>query len=153
MDIPNAKIISQSVDVDRDVTTVYNQWTQFEEFPTFMKDVESVEQLTDTRLRWTADLGLVSRTWEASIDEQIPDQIIMWRADGEVAHAGKVRFAPLGADRTRVDLQMAYAPESVTEKIGAWTGLAEARIKGDLHRFKDFIESRPTATGAHRDAH
>lgn len=144
---------SETITVDRPIRTVYNQWTQFEEFPQFMEGVERVIQLDDTHLRWTTEIGLVEREFDAVIDEQIPDQIIGWRADGEVAHAGKVTFQPVAPDKTEVEVTMAWEPDSFVEKVADWTGATERRVKGDLKRFKEFIESRPVETGAHRQAH
>ncbi len=143
----------ETIIVDRPLRTVYNQWTQFEEFPEFMEGVERVEQRDDTHLHWVTQIGLVSREFDAVIDEQIPDRIISWRAEGEVDHAGKVTFEATDADHTEVTVNMAYEPDSIAEKVADWTGLAERRVKGDLERFKSFIESRPLATGGHREQH
>ena len=147
------KQFTETITVDRPVRTVYNQWTQFEEFPEFMEGVEQVEQLDDTHLRWTTSIGLVERQFEAVIDEQIPDQIIGWRAEGDVTHAGKVTFKAVDADRTEVAVNMAWEPESFAEKVADFTGLTKRRVQGDLKRFKEFIESRPAETGAHREVH
>jgi uncharacterized membrane protein len=143
----------ETIVVDRPVRVVYDQWTQFEEFPSFMEGVERVEQIDDTHLHWVTEIGFVEREFDAVIDEQIPDEIIGWRAEGEVAHAGKVTFRPEGPDRTEVTVNMAYEPESFAEKVADWAGIAQRRVKGDLSRFKSFIESRPAPTGAHREAH
>ncbi len=140
--------------VDRPLRTVYNQWTQFEEFPQFMEGVERVEQIDDTHLHWVTEIGLVTREFDAVIEEQLPDRIISWRAEGgEIEHAGKVTFEAKDADHTEVTVNMAYKPESFAEKVANWTGLAEHRVKGDLKRFKTFIEDRPLATGSHRENH
>ncbi|WP_370325469.1 SRPBCC family protein [Euzebya sp.] len=148
------KQFTETVTVDRPVRTVYNQWTQFEEFPEFMEGVERVEQLDDTHLRWTTEIGLVSKSFETEISEQIPDEIIMWRATGgDVAHAGKVTFAAAGPQQTEVTVNMAWQPESFAEKVADWTNVTERRVKGDLERFKAFIESRDAETGAHRETH
>ena len=72
--------ILESIDVDVPVRTAYDQWTQFEEFPRFMEGVETVEQLTDTTIRWTAEIAGVKKTWVAKITEQTPDQRIAWTA-------------------------------------------------------------------------
>jgi uncharacterized membrane protein len=144
---------SETITVDRPVRVVYDQWTQFEEFPEFMEGVERVIQLDDTHLHWVTEIGLVEREFDAEIQEQIPDEIIMWRATGEMTHAGKVTFKPAGPDRTEVTVSMAYEPESFVEKVADWTGAVERRVRGDLGRFKTFIESRPGPTGAHRETH
>ena len=144
---------TESVTVDKPVRTVYDQWTQFEEFPRFMEGVEKVEQLDDTHLRWPTEIGLVTREFDAVIDEQIPDRIISWRAQGEVEHAGKVTFEAVDPTTTKVEVTMAWSPESFAEKVADWTNAAERRVRGDLERFESFIEDRVGATGAHREAH
>lgn len=142
--------VTHSVDVDVDVRTVYNQWTQFEEFPRFMEGVEKVEQLDDRNLRWHVDIAGVDREFEAEITEQAPDQRVAWRSRSGVEHGGVVTFHALNDAQTRVTLQMDLEPEGVVEQIGDKMGLVSARVKGDLERFKDFIEGRGTANGGWR---
>lgn len=142
--------VTHSVDVDTDVRTAYNQWTQFEEFPRFMEGVEEVEQLDDTHLRWKVDIAGVDREFDTEITEQKPDQRIAWRARSGVDQGGVVTFHPLNDAQTRVTLQMSFEPESATEKIGDMMGAVSARAKGDLERFKEFIEARGSETGAWR---
>jgi uncharacterized membrane protein len=142
--------ITQSVDVAVDVSTAYNQWTQFEEFPRFMEGVESVEQIDDRRLRWKVDIAGVHREFEAEITEQTPDQRIAWRSRTGVDQGGVVTFHPLDDDHTRVTLQMELEPEGVAEQVGDKMGVVSARTKGDLNRFKEFVEERGAETGAWR---
>jgi uncharacterized membrane protein len=136
--------------VDRPLSMVYNQWTQFEDFPHFMEGVEKVVQKDDTHLRWVTEIGLAEREFDAEITEQLADERISWRALGETKHAGEVRFEPVGDNQTRVKLSMSYAPEGFLEKVGNALNLQEKRAEGDLERFKEFIESRDYETGAWR---
>ncbi len=142
--------IEQSIDVNVPVRTAYNQWTQFEEFPQFMEGVESVTQLDDKRLHWAAEIAGQKREFDATITEQTPDDRIAWRAEGEVNQAGVVTFHRLGEDQTRIMLQLEFQPEGAAEKIGDALGIVERRAKGDLERFKGFIESKGNETGAWR---
>ena len=142
--------VTQTIDVDRDVRTVYNQWTQFEEFPRFMEGVERVHQIDDRHLRWEVDIAGIDREFEAEITEQSPDQRIAWRSRTGVDQGGVVAFHPLNDDQTRVTLQLTFEPEGLVEQAGDKLGLVEARAKGDLKRFKEFIESRGSETGAWR---
>jgi uncharacterized membrane protein len=141
---------TKDIVVDRPLSMVYNQWTQFEDFPHFMQGVEKVVQKDDTHLKWVTDIGMVEREFDAEITEQLTDERISWRARGETKHAGEVRFEPVGESQTRVKLSMSYAPESFIEKAGDALGLVSKRIEGDLGRFKEFIESRDYETGAWR---
>ena len=142
--------IEQSIDVNVPVRTAYNQWTQFEEFPQFMEGVESVKQLDDTKLHWSTEIAGQKREFEAAITEQTPDQRIAWKADGEATQAGVVTFHRIDDNQTRVMLQMDFEPDGALEKIGDLLGIVERRTKGDLERFKAFIEARGTETGAWR---
>ena len=103
--------IEKSVEVKAPVNAVYNQWTQFEEFPSFMKHVEEVRQIDDAHLHWRANVCRQGQEWDAEIVEQIPDRRVAWRStSGDAPNAGEVRFEPVGADRTRVHLAMEYEP-------------------------------------------
>jgi uncharacterized membrane protein len=143
-------MVEQSIEVDVPVTTAYNQWTQFEDFPQFMEGVESVSQTDDTHLHWAAEIAGNREEWEAEITEQRPDERVAWRAIAGRGNSGVVTFQPLGEARTRVDVQMEYEVEGLTEKLGSAVGADDRRVKGDLERFKQFIENRGTETGAWR---
>ncbi len=142
--------VEKSIEVGKPVRTVYNQWTQFESFPEFMKGVERVEQKDDKRLHWVAEIGLADREWDAEIVEQTPDQVIAWKATGETTNDGRVTFEQLAADRTRVNLVFEYEPENLIEKAGDKLKVVDKRIEGDLERFKTFIEERGVEEGAWR---
>jgi uncharacterized membrane protein len=142
--------VEDSIDVNVPVSTAYNQWTQFEQFPQFMDGVKQVRQLDDRTLEWTAHIGGNEETWTAEIDEQEPDQRIAWHAIDGATNAGVVTFHRISDDTTRVMLQLEFEPEGVIENVGDALGVPERRIKGDLERFKEFIESRGSETGAWR---
>jgi uncharacterized membrane protein len=140
----------QSIDVDLPVSTVYNQWTQFEDFPQFMEGVESVTQLDDKRLHWVAEIAGTREEWDAEIVDQQPDQRIAWRAITGTTNDGIVTFQQLGPASTRVTLDLDVEPEGLKEKIGEKLGFVSKQVEGDLKRFKSFVESRGTETGAWR---
>ena len=142
--------VEQSIDVDVPVSTAYNQWTQFESFPQFMKGVDSVTQLTDTLTHWKTSIGGVEREFDAEISEQHPDERVAWHSIDGKTHAGVVTFHRLSDTTTRIMVQIDWETESLAEKIGAAVGVDDAQVKGDLKRFKEFIESRGTETGAWR---
>jgi uncharacterized membrane protein len=142
--------IEQSVDVGVPVRTAYNQWTQFEDFPLFMEGVQEVKQITDTRLRWRAEIAGQEREWEAEIDEQRPDERVAWHALEGAKNAGAVTFHRIDDGRTRIMLQLEFEPDSALEKTGDALGFVKRRAEGDLERFKQFIESRGRETGAWR---
>ena len=142
--------VSESIDVNVPVTTAYNQWTQFEEFPQFMDGVESVKQLDDTRLHWVAEVGGKKHEWKAEITEQKPDERVAWKAVEGHGNAGVVTFHRLGDNESRVTVQIDHEPEGMMESLGSALGADSRRVKGDLERFKELIESRGAESGAWR---
>jgi len=142
--------IEKSIEVEAPLTTVYNQWTQFESFPQFMEGVKEVQQLDEKRLHWRAEIAGKEMEWDAEITQQIPDQRIGWRSVGGAVNAGSLDFRPLSVHRTEITLRLEYDPQGVTENVGDAVGLVSARISGDLKRFKEFIEKRGVETGAWR---
>jgi uncharacterized membrane protein len=142
--------IEESTEIDVPVSVAYNQWTQFEEFPRFMEGVEKVEQLDDRRLHRVADVAGKRDEWDAEISEQRPDERVAWHSTSGTPNAGAVTFHRLGDNRTKVMVQIDYEPEGAVEKMGDALGMVERRTKGALERFKEFIESRGSETGAWR---
>ena len=142
--------ILEAVDVQVPVRTAYDQWTQFETFPQFMEGVKSVRQLDDKTLEWVASVAGMEKTWEAKITEQEPDQRIAWTATEGAHNAGVVTFHRLAEGESRVTLQLDVDPEGPVENVGDALGFVQRRVKGDMERFKEFIEKRGSETGAWR---
>jgi len=142
--------VDKSIEVNCPVSTVYNQWTQFEEFPRFMAGVKEVRQLDDTHVHWHAEVWGKDVEWDSEIIEQVPDQRIAWRSTSGAPNEGSVRFEPRGADRTVVHLSMAYEPQGAVEKAGDALGIFTARVQNTVEDFKEFIENRGAETGAWR---
>jgi uncharacterized membrane protein len=142
--------VQESIELNVPLSTAYNQWTQFEEFPKFMDSVQEVRQVDDTHLHWKAVVAGKPKEWDSEITEQIPDRRIAWRSTGGVQNAGAVTFQRVGVNRTRVNLEMDYDPETVTEKIGDAVGAVKLTAKGNLKRFKELVEARGAETGAWR---
>src|SRR5687768_6805482 len=142
--------VEKCIEVDAPLSMVYNQWTQFEEFPQFMHGVEEVKQLDDKRLRWRAEIAGKVVEWDAEIFEQIPDRRVAWRSTTGPLNSGMVNFESIGPNRTKIWLKMNYRPEGAMEKIGSALGVVSQRVEGDLERFKEFIEDRGAETGAWR---
>ena len=142
--------IIEAVDVDVPVRTAYDQWTQFESFPEFMDGIKQVRQLDDRTLEWVADVAGTEKRWKATITEQEPDQRIAWTSTEGARNAGVVTFHRLGDGRSRVTLQLDVEPDGPIETVGDALGVVRNRVKDDMKRFKAFIESRGTETGAWR---
>jgi len=142
--------IEKSIEVNVPVRTAYNQWTQFEEFPRFMEGVKEVNQLDDTHLHWKAAIAGQEKEWDAEITEQTPDQRIAWTSRGGAINGGVVTFHRLSDARSKVMLQLEYAPQGIAENVGDALGVVSLRVQGDLERFKVFIETLGRETGAWR---
>jgi uncharacterized membrane protein len=142
--------VDAEIEVGVPVSTAYNQWTQFEEFPQFMEGVDEVKQLDDTLLHWAATISGRHAEWDAKIIEQQPDRRITWESVDGKRTRGTVTFAEAGPDRSRVRLHMSYRPDGTAERVGSAIGLDSRRINSDLARFRDLVEGRQAATGAWR---
>ena len=141
--------VEKTIEVEKPVDQVYAQWTQFEEFPKFMENVEHVRQLDDKHLEWKAKVAGTARQWKAEIVEQQPNRVISWRSITGDRNDGKVEFRPVNG-HTKVMLMLDYDPPAgaageVGDKLIQAT---PGQVENDLKRFKDFIEKRPTPTGA-----
>jgi uncharacterized membrane protein len=142
--------ITQSIDVEVPVSTAYNQWTQFESFPQFMEGVEEIRQIDDTHNHWVVKVGGQTREFDATVTEQHPDERVAWKADSGPHQAGVATFHKLSDTSSRVTVQMDIDPDGFLETLGEKFGVIEGRVKGDLRRFKTFIEERGAETGAWR---
>ncbi|MEE1753180.1 SRPBCC family protein [Streptomyces sp. SP18CS02] len=143
--------VEESIEVTVPVRTAYNQWTQFETFPAFMEGVERIEQRTDTLTHWVTKVNGAEREFDARITEQIPDERVAWTTvAGEAEQAGVVTFHRIDDATTKVMLQMKFDPDGLAETVGDKLGFVKRQVSGDLKRFKTYIESRGTETGAWR---
>jgi hypothetical protein len=141
---------THSIEVNAPLRAVYNQWTQFEEFPRFMEGVDEVRQEGPKSLFWKTKMGGKDKQWETEITEQVPDKRIAWESVDGTPNRGEVTFESLDFERTRVTLTMEYEPEGFFAKAGDALGIPSGRVEGDLKRFRDFIEERGMETGGWR---
>jgi hypothetical protein len=141
---------THSIDVTAPLKAVYNQWTQFEDFPRFMEGVVEIRQQGPRTLFWRANVGGKDKHWEAEILEQVPDTRIVWESKDGTQNRGMIAFEALDPERTRVILTMEYEPEGFLERAGDALGIPSGQVEGDLKRFRDFIEKRKMETGSWR---
>ena len=142
--------VTKTFEINAPVRKVYNQWTQFEDFPRFMDGVKEVRQLDDTHLHWRASIAGKEKEWDSEIIEQVPDQRIAWRSTSGVPNAGTVRFEQLAQDRSRVHLTMEYEPKGFIENVGDAVGVVDRKLEKAVQDFKKLIEQRGQETGAWR---
>jgi uncharacterized membrane protein len=141
--------IVEEIDVGAPVSVCYNQWTRFTDFPTFMKKVENVEQESDEKLKWRAGILWSHRSWESTIIEQVPDERIVWRSDGDKGHVdGGVSFHELAPDLTRIVMVLEYHPKGFVERTGNLWRAQGRRARLEL---KHFARHVMTETVLHPD--
>jgi len=140
--------VEKSIEVQRPVDQVYAQWTQFEEFPEFMENVDEVRQLDDKHLEWKAKVAGIERRWKAEIVDQKPNKVIAWRSISGDQNDGKVEFQAIDG-RTMVKLVVDYEPPAgiVGEAGDTLMQATPKSVENDLKRFKEFIEMPGTPTG------
>jgi Polyketide cyclase / dehydrase and lipid transport/Protein of unknown function (DUF2934) len=141
---------THSIEVKAPLKSVYDQWTQFEEFPRFMRDVVEVRQHGPDALSWKVLMGGKEKQWEARIIEQIPDTSIVWESVDGTSNRGAVTFEPLGTDATRLTVVMEYEPEGFLEKAGDILGVPSGHVEESLKCFRELIERKSTVTGGWR---
>ena len=135
--------ITESIDVGVPIRVAYNQWTQFGEYPSFMKKVESVEAAEDNKLNWKAQVFWSHRSWEATIEKQVPDQCIVWRSKGQKGHVdGTVTFHELTPDLTRIILVLEYYPQGFFERIGNIWRAQGRRARLEFKHFRRHVMTR-----------
>ncbi|YCK32831.1 SRPBCC family protein [Actinomadura sp. ATCC 39365] len=138
----HAKItnIVESIDIGAPRRLVYDQWTQFQDFPTFMKKVETINQESDEELSWKAQVFWSHRTWKAHIIEQIPDQRIIWRSEGAKGYVdGAVTFHEVSPDLTRVLVVLEYHPQGLFERTGNLWRAQGRRVRLELKHFRRHV--------------
>ena len=132
--------VVETMDVGVPLRLAYNQWTQFEDFPSFMKKVESVEQESDEKLNWKAQVLWSHRTWESTILEQVPDKRIVWRSKGPKGWVdGAVTFHELEPELTRIALVLEYHPQGFFEKTGNLWRAPGRRARLEFKHFRRHV--------------
>ena len=134
--------IVEELDLPVPRAVAYQAWTQFEQFPSFMKKVENVEQQEDQTVEWKAQIFWSHRTWTAEIVDQVPNQRIVWRSKGEKGHVdGAVTFHELTPDLTRMLVNLEYYPQGFFERTGNLWRAQGRRARLELKFFRRYITS------------
>ncbi|HEY2077811.1 MAG TPA: SRPBCC family protein [Streptosporangiaceae bacterium] len=133
--------IVEQIDVGAPLDLTYDVWTQFQDFPKFMKKVETVSQEEEAKLNWKAQVFLSHRSWRSTITEQIPDNRIVWKSEGDKGHVdGTVTFHAIGhPEFTRVLVVLEYHPAGVVENIGNLWRAQGRRVRLELKHFRRHV--------------
>jgi uncharacterized membrane protein len=132
--------IQQSVDVGVPLSKVYDAWTQYEEWPRFMHRVDSVDQSDETTVAFSTKVWGITKRFEAKVLESHPDERIEWTVEQGLSHTGVVTFHRLSDRLTRIEVTIDVEPDSLLEKMGRGMRYAKRAVRGDLHRFKAYVE-------------
>lgn len=133
--------IEESVEVEVPVSTVYDLWTRFTEFPRFMTGVDRIDQVSETLTHWVTNVDGVHREFDARITEQIPNERIAWASVSGAVQSGVVTFHRLGDHQSRVMLQLDLDPHGVLDIIADKLGFVSHQIQQDLQEFRHFAEA------------
>jgi uncharacterized membrane protein len=142
--------VQQSVDIGAPIETVYNQWTQFEDWPSFMHRVTRVTQEDDCTVSFATKIWGKTKEFTANIETQWPNERIKWSVSQGMTHTGVVTFHELAPNLTRVLLSFDVEPGSLIEKAARGMRHIKRAARADLHRFKALIEMAGLETGAWR---
>jgi uncharacterized membrane protein len=142
--------VQQAVDVAAPIDVVYDQWTQFEDYPKFMHRVQRVEQRDDSHVAFHAKVWGINRMWEAEIVEQRPDERIVFKSVNGVQLTGVVTFHDMAERLTHIELNIDVDPNGPIEKIARGTRVVKRAARADLKRFKAYVEMHEDETGAWR---
>ena len=134
--------IVEALDLPVPREVAYQAWTQFEQFPSFMKKVENVEQKEDETVEWKAQIFWSHRSWTAEIVDQVPNERIVWRSKGQKGHVdGGVTFHELTPDLTRMLINLEYYPQGLFERTGNLWRAQGRRVRLELKFFRRYITS------------
>ncbi|HZU40961.1 MAG TPA: SRPBCC family protein [Solirubrobacteraceae bacterium] len=142
--------VQQSIDVALPIETVYNQWTQFEDWPNFMHRVKRVTQEDRCNVSFAVKIWGKTKEFNAEIVTQRPDDCVKWRVTQGITHTGAVFFRELAPGLTRIELSLDVEPGSLIEKFARGARHVKRAARGDLHRFKAYVEMQEEETGAWR---
>ena len=132
--------IQRYTDIAAPIGTVYEKWTQFEEFPNFMHRVLNVKQEEDNKVTWDEKIWFSKRHWEGEVTERKRNKRIAWKTTSGMAHAGVVTFHKLDDELTRVMVDMDFVPQGMIEKMASGLRFVKRAVQADLARFKAYVE-------------
>ncbi|MGW9121718.1 SRPBCC family protein [Streptomyces sp. NPDC055663] len=132
--------IIEVIDVGVPLRTAYDHWTQYEKFSSFTKGVRDVSRTGETSSNWKAKVGPSTRGWKATVQEQVPDERIVWTSEGAKGSTrGAVSFHELAPGLTRIVLVVEYYASGLFEKTGNLWRAQGRRLRLDLKHFQRHV--------------
>ena len=142
--------VQQDMDIGVPLSTVYNQWTQFEEWPKFMHRLQSASQEDETHVSFKAKIWGKSKEFKAEIVEQRPEERIEWKVTEGISHTGVITFHELAPRLTRIEVNVDLEPGSMAEKFARGARLFKRAVRADMARFKAYVLMAEEETGEWR---
>jgi uncharacterized membrane protein len=142
--------VQQDIDIGVPLSTVYNEWTQFEKWPEFMHRLTSASQEDETHVAFKAKIWGKTKEFKAEIVEQRPDERIEWRVVDGISHTGVVSFHELAPRLTRVEVSLDLEPGSLLEKAARGMRFVKRAVRADLARFKAHVLMEEEESGKWR---
>jgi uncharacterized membrane protein len=132
--------IVEVLDVGVPLRTAYDAWTQYDRFSGFAKGVQDVSKSDETQSDWKVKIGPSSRSFKATVQEQIPDDRIVWTSEGAKGTTrGAVSFHELTPTLTRIVLVVEYYPSGFFEKTGNLWRAQGRRMRLDFKHFQRYV--------------
>lgn len=138
----------ESVEVNVNVSEAYLLFSDFERFPLFMEGVDRVVKTGDDTILWQATVRGHPEEWLARITEMAPSKRISWESVSGAKNNGSVSFERVGDTTTRVHMRIEYTPDGLVENVGSVLGIVNARMRGDLARYKRLAEAGGAVHGS-----
>jgi uncharacterized membrane protein len=150
-----ANQVVKSIIVKADVSTVYETWANFENFPHFMENIKEVRKMGDRMSHWEME-GPVGTTieWDAETTVLEPNKRIAWSSkdseDSDITTSGQAIFTALPAEETEISVTLQYVPKKggiVGSAVAKVFSNPEEQLEEDLRNFKKFVEGRHDQIG------
>ena len=140
-----AQRVQESIEVQAPIQDVYSYWSNFENFPRFMENIEEVRMTGEDTSHWKVKGPLgTSVEFDAKTTEMNPDQGVGWNTiDGQVMTSGEIRFQEVQPDRTQVEVTMNYADPpggKAGELVANILSDPEKSMSQDLENFAGIVE-------------
>jgi uncharacterized membrane protein len=129
--------IVEWIEVGVPVTVAYNQWTEFEQWPDFMKKLENAKHSQDDgKVKFKGQVFWSHRSWESTIVEMVPDDRIIWVSTGEKGYLnGSVTFHETAPRLTKICIVVEYHPQGFFEKTGNIWRAVGRRVRVEMKRY------------------
>ncbi len=152
--------ITKSIIVKGSPSDLYSIWSNFEQFPSFMKHIQSIRMTDRDHSHWVMNGPLGYHfEWDAEVTRRDPDKRIAWRSieqdsQSNMKTSGQVTFAELTDGETELTVTMLYVPPAgvVGEVVSTLFGDPDGQLEEDLRRFKTFAENLVQATYPNADS-